>query len=71
MGETGKSRVQPAFDGSDFILADDNFCIGEGGDMNAHRAEEICGKFCYCCSVDDELYNPQNEMFQNPKTKRI
>ena len=55
MGETGKSRVQPAFDGGDLVFADDDFLVGGGGHMDAHLAEEIGGEFLNSSCTDDEL----------------
>ena len=48
-------RIQPAFDGGNFVLADDDFNGGEGGDVDAHLAEEIGGELADGSGANDEL----------------
>ena len=48
-------RIQPAFDGGNFVFADDDFLVGGGGHVDAHLAEEIGGEFLYGGSTNDEL----------------
>ena len=55
MGETGKSRVQPAFDGGDLVFADDDFRVGETCNVDAHLTKEVSGKFVNGCCANDEL----------------
>ena len=55
MGETGKSRVQPAFDGGDLVFADDDFRVGETCNVDAHLAKEVGREFVNGCGVNDEL----------------